>query len=94
MTFGLIDSCAFKALEDASLHLHSASLVVQERLSHWAQVVSYISETGQRQGFQNLYGRVSLFVLLLPIWFVWFVLCIDDVRGPGFRCGSDRGRVF
>ena len=51
LCFGLSGSCVFKALEDASLDLHSAFLVVQEMLSHWAQIVSYISETGQRQEF-------------------------------------------
>ena len=49
--FGLSCNCVFKALEGASLDLHSAFLVVQEMLSHWAQIVSYISETGQRQEF-------------------------------------------
>ena len=67
MWFSLSYSCVFKALEDASPDLHSAFLVVQEMLSHWAQIVSYISETGQRQEFQNVHGRVSLFILLVPI---------------------------
>ena len=65
MYFGLSGSCVFKALEDASLDLQSAFLVVQEMLSHWAQIVSYISETGQRQEFQNVHGRVSLIILLV-----------------------------
>ena len=34
-------------------------------LSHWAQIVSYISETGQRQQFQNVLGRVSLIIWLV-----------------------------
>ena len=46
LSLGLSGSCVFKALEDASLDLHSAFLVVQEMLSQWAQIVSYISETG------------------------------------------------
>ena len=54
--FGLSCSCVFKALEDASLDLHSAFFVVQEMLSHWAKIVSFISETGQRQEFQNVHG--------------------------------------
>ena len=36
MSLGLSGSCVFKALEDESLDLHSAFLVVQETLSHWA----------------------------------------------------------
>ena len=64
--FGLSCKCMFKALEDASLDLHSALLVVQEMLSHWAQIVSYISETGHRQEIQNVHGRVSLVILLVP----------------------------
>ena len=51
---GLSGNCAFKALEDASLDLHSAFLMVQEMLIHWAQIVSFISDTGQRQEFQNV----------------------------------------
>ena len=66
MWFVLSCTCVFKALEGASLDLYSASLVVQEMLNHWAQIVSYISETGQRQEFQNVHGRVSLVVLLVP----------------------------
>ena len=66
MWFSLSCDCVFKTLEDASLELHSAFLVVQEMLSHWAQIVSYISETGQRQEFQNVHGRVSLVILLVP----------------------------
>ena len=65
ISFGLSSSCVFKALEEASLDLHSAFLVVQEMLSHWAQIVSYISETGQRQEFQNVHGRVGLVILLV-----------------------------
>ena len=56
---GLNSSCVLKALEEASLDLHSAFLVVQERLSRWAQIVSTISETDQRQEFQKVHGRVS-----------------------------------
>ena len=66
MWFGLSCNCVFKALEDACLGLQSAFLVVQEVLSHWAQVVPYISETGQRQEFQNVHGRVNLVILLVP----------------------------
>ena len=51
ISIGLSDSCMFKALGEASLDLHSAFLAVQEMPSHWAQIVSYISETGQRQEF-------------------------------------------
>ena len=45
MSLGLSGGCVFQALEDTSLDLHSAFLVVKEMLSHWAQIVSYISET-------------------------------------------------
>ena len=54
---GLSSNCVFQALEDGSLDLHSSFLVVQEMLSHWAQTVPYISETDQRQEFQNVQGR-------------------------------------
>ena len=49
ISFGLRVSCVFNALEDPSLDLHSAFLMVQEMLSHWAQIVSYNIEIGQRQ---------------------------------------------
>ena len=62
ISFGLSSSCVFKALEEASLELHSAFLVVQETLSHWAQIVSYIKETGLRQEVQNVHGRVHLVI--------------------------------
>ena len=62
---GLSGSCVLKALEEASLDLHSEFLVLQELLSHWAQVVSYISETDQRQEFQIVHGRVGLIILLV-----------------------------
>ena len=65
ISLGLSSSCVFKALEESSLDLHSAFLMVQEKLSHWAQIVSYISETGQRQEFQNVHGRLSLVILLV-----------------------------
>ena len=65
ITFGLSGICLFKVLEDASLDLHSAFLVVQEMLSHRAQIVSYLSETGQRQELQNEQGRVILIILLI-----------------------------
>ena len=64
--FWLSSSCVFKVLEEASLDLHSAILVVQETLSLWAQIVSFISEAGQRQEFQNVNERVSLVILLVP----------------------------
>ena len=83
MWFGLSCNCVFKALEDASLGLHSAFLVVQEMLSHWAQIVSYISETGQRQELQNVHGRVSLVILLVPSCL--YGLTCTLVMLPGFR---------
>ena len=66
ISLGLSGSCVFRALVEASLDLSSAFLVVQEMLSHWDQILSHISETGQRQEFQNVHGRVSLIILLVP----------------------------
>ena len=89
---GLSGSCVLKALEKTNLDLHSAFLVVQEMLSDWAQIVSYISETGQRQEFQNMHGRVSL--IIGAKLFVWFDVYFGDVTGSGFRCASDGRRIF
>ena len=82
--FGSNGSCVFKALEDASLDLHSAFLVVQEMLSHWAQIVSCISETGQRQEFQNVHGRVSLIILLLTICLYGLTYTLVMLQGQAF----------
>ena len=84
MWFGLSCNGVFKALEDASLDLHSAFLVVQEMLSHWAQIVSYISETGQRQEFQNVHGRVSLVILLVPSCLYGLTCTLVMLQGQAF----------
>ena len=84
MWFSLSCNCVFKALEDASLDLHSAILVVQEMLSHWAQTVSYISETGQRQEFQNVHGRVSSVILLLPSCLYGLTCTLVILQGQAF----------
>ena len=74
----------FKALEEASLDLHSAFLVVQEMLSHWAQIVSYISETGQRHEFQNVHGRVSLVILLVSSCLYGLMYTLVILQGQAF----------
>ena len=84
MWFGLSCKCVFKALEDASLDLRSAFLVVQEMLSHWAQIVSYISETGQRQEFQKVHGRVSLVILLVPSCLYGLTCTLVMLQGQAF----------
>ena len=81
---GLNSSCVFKALEKASLDLHSAFLVVQGMLSHWAQIVSYISETGQWQEFQNVHGRVSLVILLVSNCFYGLTYTLVMLQGQAF----------
>ena len=84
MWFGLSCTCVFKALEDANLDLHSAFLVVQEMLSHCAQIVSYISERGQRQEFQNVHGRVSLVVLLVQSCIYGLTYTLVMLQGQAF----------
>ena len=84
MWFGLSCNYVFKALEDASLDLHSAFLVVQEMLSHWAQILSYISETSQRQEFQNVHGRVSLVILLVPSFLYGLTCTLVMLQGQAF----------
>ena len=49
-SIGLKIVCMFKALSDTSLDFFE----VQEKLSHWAWTVSYISETGLLQEFQSV----------------------------------------
>ena len=82
--FGLSGSCVIEALEDASLDLHSAFLVVQEMLNHWAQIVSYISETGQRQEFQNVHGRVSLVIFLVSSCLYGLTYTLVMLQGQAF----------
>ena len=84
MTVGLSGSCVFKALEDAGLDLHSAFLVVQEMLSHWAQIVSKLSATGQRQELQNVQRRVSLVILLLLNCFCGLIFTLMILHGQAF----------
>ena len=52
---------ALKALENGGLDLSSALSVVREMITHWPQVVAYISSTGQRQDFQPLEGQLCIF---------------------------------
>ena len=84
ISFGLSSSCVFKAFEEESLDLHSAFLVVQELLSHWAHIVLYISETGQRQEFQNVHGRVSLVILLMPSCLYGLAHTLVMLQGQAF----------
>ena len=84
MWFGLSCTCVFKALEDANLDLHSAFLVVQEMLSHWAQIVSYISERGQWQEFQKVHVRVSLVVLLVQSCLYGLTYTLVMLQGQAF----------
>ena len=49
-----------QAQEDAKLELSTAFLVVQEMIAHWPQIVTYISNTSQRQEFQHVEGRVGI----------------------------------
>ena len=53
--------CVLQALEDGKLELSTAIVVVQEMIAHWPQIVTYISNTSQRQEFQHVEGRVVIF---------------------------------
>ena len=56
----LSDNFALQALEDGKLELSTAFLAVQEVIAHWPQIVTYISNTSQRQEFQYVQGRVDI----------------------------------
>ena len=56
----LSDNFAMQALEDGKLELSTAFLVVQEKIAHWPQIFTYISNTSQRQEFQYVEGRVGI----------------------------------
>ena len=46
--------------------------------------MSYISETVQRQEFQNVHGRVSLVVLLVPSCFYGLTYSLVMLQGQAF----------
>ena len=52
-----------QALEEGTFELSTVFLVVQEMLTHWPKIVSYISSTGPLQEIQHVVGRVSTSVL-------------------------------
>ena len=56
----LSDNFALQALENGKLELSTAFFVVQEMIAHWPQIVTYISNTSQRQQFQYVEGRVGI----------------------------------
>ena len=56
----LSDNFALQALEDGKLELSTAFFVVQEMIANWPQIVTYISNTSQRQEFQYVEGRVGI----------------------------------
>ena len=56
----LSDNFALQALEDGKLELSTAFLVVEEMIAHLPQIVTYISNTSQRQEFQYVEGRVGI----------------------------------
>ena len=56
----LSDNFALQALEDGEIELSTAFLVVQVMIAHWPQIVTYISNTRQRQEFQYVEGRVGI----------------------------------
>ena len=49
----------------SKLDLHTGFLVVQEMLTHWSQILSYVGSTGQQQEYQLVHGRVSNWSLVL-----------------------------
>ena len=56
----LSDNFAMQALEDGKLELSTAFLVVQKMIAYWPQIVTYISNTSQRQEVQHVEGRVGI----------------------------------
>ena len=56
-----------QALEDGKLELSIAFLVNQEMIAHWPQIVTYISNTSQRQEFQHVEGRVGIVCVELHV---------------------------
>ena len=53
-----------QALEEAKFDLSTVFLFVQEMLTHWPNIVTYISSTGPLQKIQHDVRRVSTSILL------------------------------
>ena len=53
-----------QALEEARFDLSTVSMVVQEMLTHWLKIVTYIGSTGPLQEFQSVDRRLSISVLV------------------------------
>ena len=51
---------------------------MQEMLTHWPQIVSYISRTGQQQEYQLVQGRVSDWSWV-PWYDVKFSICCFEL---------------
>ena len=51
--------------EDGKLDFSTAFRVVQEMISHWPQIVAYISSTSQCQEIQHVEGRLFVFLGLI-----------------------------
>ena len=63
-----------QALEEGKFELSTVFLVVQEMLTHWPKVVTYIGSTGPLQVFQHVVGRISTSVLVPLFDTGWFML--------------------
>ena len=59
MTGNVFQNDLLQALEKAKFELSTVFLVVQEMLTHWPKIVTYIGSTGPLQEFQHVIGRVS-----------------------------------
>ena len=55
--------CVLKALKERQLELSTVFLVVEEMLTHWPQVISYIGATAQGQTFKHVEGKVCIFAI-------------------------------
>ena len=82
---GLFISLSLKVLENASLDLRSAFPVGKETPSHRAQMVSYISDTGQLQEFPKVQGRLGLVLLSLEVWFGQGAYVFVTLQGEAFH---------
>ena len=65
-----------QALEESKLDLHTGFLVVQEMLTHWPQIVSFIVSTGQQQEYQLVHGRVNSWSRTLRFDVKYFVFIV------------------
>ena len=68
-----------QALEEGKFELSTVFLVVQEMLTNWPKIVTFIGSTEPLQEFQHVVGRVNTSVLVTLFDTGCFVLLFNNL---------------